>query len=244
MSELSTLRGEGWRSMADSARLRTVSQGRFVAAGMTSLRHLLAAHAPLLLIDAASTRVQVGLLDADGATRWQTSDEEAGVGVFRCVEAIGSDLNSVRAFVFCDGPGSILGIRTAAMALRTWQSLGWRPAFAYCSLAVVAHALGQSDVQAIADARRNLWHHYTPGGSLRRVPVAELTGRLVMPEGFRHWSPLPSNVASTSYSLAALLPRITHADLFRETDTPDAFLHEEPSYATWAPHIHQAPATP
>jgi tRNA threonylcarbamoyladenosine biosynthesis protein TsaB len=230
--------------MADSARLRAVPPRRFVTAGMTSLRHLLAAHAPLLLIDAASTRVQVGLLDADGATRWQTSDEEAGVGVFRCVQAMGSDLNAARAFVFCDGPGSILGIRTAAMALRTWQALAWRPAFAYCSLAVVAHALGQSNVSVIADARRDLWHHYTVGGGLRRVPAAELTGKLVMPEGFRHWSPLPSDVASTSYSLAELLPRIAHADLFREADAPDAFLHEEPSYATWTPHIHRAPATP
>ena len=30
-------------------------------------------------------------------------------------------------------------------------------------------------------------------------------------------------------------------DLFRPTDAPDAFLHEEPSYATWTPQIHRAP---
>ena len=32
------------------------------------------------------------------------------------------------------------------------------------------------------------------------------------------------------------------ADLFRATDAPDAFLHEEPSYATWTPQIHRAPS--
>lgn len=208
---------------------------------MTSLRKLLTAHAPLLLIDAASARVQVGLVDADGATRWQTSEEEAGVGVFCSVEALGCDLKRVRAFAFCEGPGSVLGVRTAAMALRTWRALALRPAFAYCSLAVVSHALGQPDVSVIADARRDSWHHYSRERGLRRVPATELAGKLVMPEGFRHWSPLPAHVGRTPYLLADLLPRTADADLFRETDAPDAFLHEEPNYATWTPQIHRAP---
>jgi tRNA threonylcarbamoyladenosine biosynthesis protein TsaB len=211
---------------------------------MPSLRQLLKSHAPLLLIDAASARVQVGLFESNGVARWQTSDEEAGVGVFRSVEALAFDLNAVRAFAFCEGPGSILGIRTVAMALRTWQALAFRPSFAYCSLAIVARALDQGDVSVIADARRDSWHQYTLGSGLRRVPAAGLTGRLVIPEGFRHWAPLPAKVAVTPYLLADLLPRTAEADLFHETGAPDAFLHEEPSYATWTPHIHRAPATP
>jgi hypothetical protein len=31
--------------------------------------------------------------------------------------------------------------------------------------------------------------------------------------------------------------------LFRQTEEPDAFLHEEPSYAMWTPQVHQAPET-
>jgi tRNA threonylcarbamoyladenosine biosynthesis protein TsaB len=211
---------------------------------MTSLRHLVSAWAPLLLIDAASARVQVGCFEAAGGVRWQTSDEQAGAGIFGCIEAMGCELAEMRAFAFCDGPGSILGIRTAAMALRTLQALAARPVFAYCSLAVVAHALGQDDVSVIADARRGAWHRYTLGGGLGRVPGPELSGRLVMPEGFQHWSPLPGSVAGTSYTLADLLPEIAGVELFRQTDAPDAFLHEEPAYATWTPQVHRAPATP
>ena len=44
--------------------------------------------------------------------------------------------------------------------------------------------------------------------------------------------------------LSPLLPRVAGADLFRATDAPDAFLHEDPSYKTWTPRIHGAPATP
>jgi len=147
------------------------------------------------------------------------------------------------AWVFCDGPGSILGIRTVAMALRTWRVLAPRPVFAYGSLAVVAHALGKCDVTVIADARRDRWHAFDlNSGVLRRAPTAELAGALVMPENFRHWSPLPAGVTRVPYSLAELLPRVAGVDLFRATDAPDAFLHEEPSYAAWTPQIHRAPA--
>jgi tRNA threonylcarbamoyladenosine biosynthesis protein TsaB len=216
----------------------------FRGGDMPSFRQLLAAHAPLLLLDAASARVQVGWFAADGSARWQTADEEAGIGVFRGIEALGVNVGDAGAFVFCDGPGSVLGTRTVAMALRTWNVVVPRPVFAYCSLAVVAHALGRREVGVIADARRDSWHHFALCGALRRVPKAELAGELVMPEHFRHWSPLPPGVTRVPYSLAELLPRVAEADLFRETDAPDAFLHEEPSYATWTPQIHRPPAAP
>lgn len=209
---------------------------------MPSLSELLRTHAPLLVIDAASMRVQVGVFAADGTARWATQTEEAGIAVFRCVERLGVDLSTIRAFVFCEGPGSTLGIRTVAMAIRTWQTLAPRPAFAYTSLALVAHALAQPDITLIADARRDSWHIQKIGGALRRVAASELSGALVTPENFRHWTPLPTGATTTPYEVADLLARVPNAELFRATDQPDAFLHEEPSYATWTPQIHRAPS--
>jgi len=210
---------------------------------MPSLRQLLAAHAPLLLLDAASETIQVGCLGADAATAWATQRAEAGVGIFRCLEELGVDLATIRAFAFCEGPGSILGIRTAAMALRTWHVLAARPCLAYSSLAVAAAALERPEVSLIADARRGRWHCQTLGGAWRRVPAAELTGELAMPEGFRHWAPLPAGTAVVPYDLPRLfaLPAVAAADLFRPVDAPDAFLHEEPDYAPWTPQIHRGP---
>jgi tRNA threonylcarbamoyladenosine biosynthesis protein TsaB len=210
---------------------------------MPSLRHLRTQYASLLLIDAASSRVQVGWLNA-GGDRWQISDEEAGVGVFKGVETLGIELREiggVDAFLFCEGPGSMLGIRTVAMALRTWNVLSPRPVFAYQSLAVVAEALADPNLTVIADARRDSWHALRLGGKLQRIPAAELAGTLATPDYFRNWSPLPPGVSRVPYSLAALLSKIADADLFRVTDAPDAFLHEEPSYVTWTPQIHRAP---
>ncbi len=215
----------------------------FRGAEMPGLRELLAAHAPLLILDGASARVQVGALWHDGRSEWRTSDEEAGVGLFQELERLPLAPGEAGAFVFCEGPGSVLGIRTTAMAIRTWNVLKARPVFAYSSLALVAHALGNPDLAVIADARRDAWHHYQIGTGLRRLAAPALTGELVMPEHFRHWSPLPARVGRVPYSLADLLARLAEADLFRATDAPDAFLHEEPNYVTWTPKIHRAPAS-
>lgn len=210
---------------------------------MPSFRQL-APQFPALVIDAASASVQVGLLRADGTAAWHADTAESGVAVFDGLARLGVDPLSVAAFVFCDGPGSVLGIRTAAMALRTWNVLKPRPVFSYSSLALIAHALNRPELGVIADARRDTWHHYRLGQGLRRLPTNELSGELVLPETFRHWSALPSGAALTRipYVLADLVPKVWDVDLLRMTDAPDAFLHEEPQYVKWTPQVHQAPA--
>jgi tRNA threonylcarbamoyladenosine biosynthesis protein TsaB len=145
-------------------------------------------------------------------------------------------------WIFCDGPGSILGIRTVAMALRTWRVVQSRPIFCYSSLELVARAQGSVDLAVIADARRDLWHHYRLGQGLRRLPISELGENLTMPENFRHWSELPPGVRRVPYLISELLPKVWNSDILRATDAPDAFLHEEPSYVTWTPQVHRAPA--
>ena len=209
---------------------------------MTSLRQLLDAHAPVLLLDAASSLIQVGWLNAREPARWQTSTAEAGIGLFESIQSLGVDVGAAGALVFCEGPGSVLGVRTAAVALRTWSLLRARPVFAYSSLAVVAHALHRPEVGVIVDARRDSWHLYRTGTGLQRVATAALAGELIMPEHFRHWFPRPPSVGTTSYDLSQILPQVETLDLFRPTDAPDAFLAEEPSYVTWTPHIHRAPS--
>jgi tRNA threonylcarbamoyladenosine biosynthesis protein TsaB len=210
---------------------------------MPSLSQILREFSPFLLIDAASARIQAGLLDAAAPPRWSSRSEEAGVGVFECLDELDVDVGSVAAFGFCEGPGSMLGIRTSAVAIRMWTVLKARPVFGYFGLAVVAEALGRPGVGVIADARRGMWHRLSRGGALERVPTASLSGELVTPEGFRHWDPLPPGTASTPYDLAGLLvlPAVAAADLFREAAPPEAFQHQERAYAKWTPQIHRAP---
>lgn len=222
---------------------------------MPSLRQLLDLHPTLLLIDSASTSVQAAVLRANAAPVWSVKTGEAGEQIFSAVnDALvrsGRTLDAIASFVFCDGPGSVLGIRTAAVALRTWRVLRDRPAFAYCGLTVVAQSLARAQNKrsfaVVADARRDSWHHVDVdvGGNvspLKRIPTSALSGELLTPEGFRAWSKPPSQLQATPYALAALLPALADVDLFAPAAEPDAFLHEEPVYQTWTPQVHRAPS--
>jgi tRNA threonylcarbamoyladenosine biosynthesis protein TsaB len=220
---------------------------------MLTFRQLLDTHRTLLLIDSASTSVQVALLRHGAEPIWSVSSGEAGEQVFAGVEDVLSraqkQIGEVDAFIYCDGPGSILGIRTTAVALRTWRVLHDRPVYAYCGLGVVANGFvldGQQNFSVIADARRDSWHCVAVDEAgtispLHRIPTAALAGDLFMPEGFRHWSAPPAPVQTTPYSLDGLLPKIADVELFDPTAEPDAFLHEEPVYQTWTPRVHRAP---
>jgi tRNA threonylcarbamoyladenosine biosynthesis protein TsaB len=228
-----------------------VSFGSFA---MVSLNQLLKSHAQVLLIDSASATVQIGLWQNGRLSSWRKNTGEAGEQIFTGVDEVlrqaAVTLQSVDAFVFCDGPGSVLGIRTAAVALRTWSVLRERPCYAFCGLSVVAEhwarIKGRRHFAVIADARRDSWHHVDVDAAgtlseLKRVPTASLSGDLLMPEGFRHWS-TPPPVETVSYALERLLPPISDSPLFQPAPAPDAFLHEEPVYQTWTPQVHRAPS--
>lgn len=207
---------------------------------MPALAPLVRDHRPLLVLDTASLVAQAGLFPAEGPPRWASAEGAAGTGLFRCLEALGVVLAEVRGFAFCEGPGSILGVRTAAMALRVWTGVQARPVFAYSSLALLLRANPGAEA-AIADARRGLWHRLGADGASARVPGPELSGRLVTPASFRHWAPLPAGAEPAAYELPALLAAAGDADLFRPCESPDAALAEEPRYAEWIPQPHRAP---
>lgn len=235
--------------MPDSARLHGQSRLRFVASAqmhsLADLRHL---HSTCLVIDTASTTVQVGLLQPAQPDIWLSSEEDAGQGLFRCLEQLPLPLKSIAAIAFCEGPGSLLGIRTAAMALRVWNAVTPRPLYAFQSLTLIAHALKvqRAGITLIADARRETWHTVKIGphgevSSLERHPTASLQGPLVMPDRFRSWSTLPAHLERTGYALHELFAGAGEAPLFLSTRDPEAFVHETPAYVTWTPHIHRAP---
>ncbi len=222
---------------------------------MRTLRQLLSEHPVLLVLDTASTRIQAGVLRPNRSLVQAESREESGVGLFEAAEsalaAAGETLDSVQAFVFCDGPGSVLGIRTAAVALRTWRVLRDRRCYAYGSLELVAATernggrVGAFTV--IADARRETWHRVsvTPegrSGPLQRVRPEDLNGPLLMPADFRFWSKAPPAFTIVAYDAISALARLENVPLLRDAAEPDAFLHEEPVYQTWTPQIHRAPS--
>lgn len=225
---------------------------------MASLAKLLADHGSLLVLDAASTAVQAGLLRTGADPVWAAPPGDAGTALFAGADSVltraGVAPDGVGAFVCCEGPGSMLGIRTVAMALRTWTALRPRPVFAYASLGLAA--AGHASVApgrpfaVIADARRDSWHCVEVdssgrSGPLRRLATSALpAGELVQPENFRTWSRLDRTVAACAYDVGRLLATLPDLDLFRPVEAPDAFQHETPDYRRWTPQVHRAGPAP
>lgn len=223
---------------------------------MATLAQLLASHGCILVLDAASTTVQVGLLRTGAPAVWHTSPDEASKALFACSDAclreVGLKLDDVRAFVFCEGPGSMLGVRTVAMAIRTWQATLSRPAYRYQSLVLLAHELKRTGTPApfsvIADARRDTWHNVvvTAAGQispLRRTAAAELAASadtLFQPTAFRAWAPSPRATQDCAYHVAQLFAAHDEETLFTATDAPDAFQYEAPEYKKWSAQVHSA----
>ncbi|MCC5025835.1 MAG: peptidase M22 [Candidatus Synoicihabitans palmerolidicus] len=215
---------------------------------MHSLHHILSSHGSALVLDASSQVIHGGWLERDKSPRWSRSTQEAGVGVFQVLAQLGVSPSQAQAFIFCEGPGSILGIRTVATVLRTWIALNPRPVYCYRSLELVAHTTGQVGQTIICDARRQSWHTLTIGpdfafAGIHRTPTAELPAQnLLSPDGFRCWSAWPSSPPTiVAYNPPQLSDALTQAPLLRPTEDPDAFLHEDPSYVQWTPRIHRAP---
>ena len=198
--------------------------------------------------------VQVGLLQAGAAPVWRQTRQEAGTTIFAATDAVlqeaGAGFDRIGAFIFCAGPGSMLGIRTVAMALRTWTVLTPRPIYSYQSLALAAHFAAWQNpgrvFAVIADARRATWHCQAIGADgemspLQRLPSAELpAGELLTPDNFRAWASPPRPAQPCAYDLARIFPALVERDLFSPVSEPDAFQYGGPDYKKWSAQVHSA----
>ena len=206
---------------------------------------------PCLVLDgSARVGVRVGVL-RDG--RWSgegVAAEGALEATFACAETAllhaGLTLADIRSFVVCVGPGSILGIRVAALAARAWATLEPRPIFVWESHATLGAGQPRPFVVAL-ESRLKRWNTLVvPAAGAFELP-AELEPEQVRALG------LP--VVSTAESASALFPGaqvvptpwaalptlFATTDLLRAEAKPEA-LNPAATYATWDGERHRGPA--
>jgi tRNA threonylcarbamoyladenosine biosynthesis protein TsaB len=218
---------------------------------------VVAAHGSVLVLDPSTVHVQAGLLRADRPPVWNSGGDDSSIHLFvavkNCLDAAGITPSQVGAYVFCDGPGSQLGIRTAAMALRTWQTLRRTPApvFAYRSLVVAAlHLAGSTSAPfaVVSDARRESWHAVrvaADGGvsPVLRVGVGELAGwaePLFTPHGFRAWAEPPRPAGVCPYDCGSFFAQLGGRPLLEQVGDAEPWLSSPTTYATWTGRRHSS----
>jgi tRNA threonylcarbamoyladenosine biosynthesis protein TsaB len=208
---------------------------------------------PCLVLDGSARHgVRVGVLQGGRWIAEAQSDEGALEATFACAEEAlakaGLQFADLRSFAVCVGPGSMLGIRVTAMAVRTWAALQpcevwvWEPLVA---LAAAVRLRGEAGAfHVVSESRLKRWHVVSvdadglpsPARECEVEQVAALSGRIlttvtsapqvlpaavVVPEA---WSALPKVFAE--------------AGVLRLEPKPEA-LNAAADFATWSGERHR-----
>ena len=209
---------------------------------------------PCLVLDgSARAGVRVGVLSGGRWTGQGVSPDGALEGLFGCVEAALAEaklsLGDIRSFVLCVGPGSVLGIRIAALAVRSWSALEPRPIFVFESLAGIARSAlvaGEKGPFLVAvESRLKRWHalEVSADGSLGvpfEAEAAQLnsSGRRVLAASELAPGVLTSHVA-VPHPWSALPTFFAQPGFLREEPRPDA-LNVANDFATWSGERHRS----
>ena len=209
---------------------------------------------PCLVLDgSARAGVRVGVLSGGRWSGQGITSDGALEGLFGCVEAALADaqltLGDIRSFALCVGPGSVLGIRIAALAVRSWSALDPRPIFVWESLAAIARsalAAGEHGPFLVAvESRLKRWHalEVSADGSMGGPFEAEaaqlnVTGRRVLASGEAAPAVLISHVAVPP-PWSALPTFFAEPGFLREEPRPDA-LNVANDFATWSGERHRS----
>lgn len=222
-----------------------------------------------LLIDASSPiSVCAGILGENAHTWIRFSEEKSAAleGVFSATQKIcDADVPAdVSGFLFCEGPGSILGIRIAAAAIRARLALNCarrataRPVFAYQSLHLAAHLILRAFPQeknfvVIAESRMNAWNilrveNGVPAENFSEIKTAEtpvlatekifvLPHRRTLPTPLENAAPCPVfEMLKNDPAVFADVPELLHDC----GNAPDAInTSDVNSYARWTPERHR-----
>ena len=209
---------------------------------------------PCLVLDgSARAGVRVGVFSGGRWVGQGISPDGALEGLFGCVERALAEakvsLADIRSFALCVGPGSVLGIRIAALAVRSWSALEPRPIFVWESLAGLARsalAAGEKSPFLVAvESRLKRWHALEvaadgSSGTPFEAEAAELnsSGRRVLAASEAAPGVLASHVA-VPHPWTTLPSFFAQPGFLRPEPSPDA-LNIANDFATWSGERHRS----
>ncbi len=214
---------------------------------------------PLLVLDATTPTTQIGLLvKGNWIAFFSDGDSEALHAIFSgirtCLQRARMDLAEVGAFCYCQGPGSVLGLRLTAMTLIGWRSqppANQIPLFTYNSLFASMELLRQRGItppfRVAAPVRADRWYTLrTFDQNGLHQPVIRSSRQLeamsdplwVLPQ--RKWGSRFLERANTiDYDLRQLDPATFETELMRPVEEPELLTPEEALYRKWTPQRHR-----
>jgi tRNA threonylcarbamoyladenosine biosynthesis protein TsaB len=213
-----------------------------------------------LVVDASNPAIFTGILDASGKWLAQSTNEGMALEViFPAIEknlhASEIELAAIDRYLYCEGPGSTLGLRLVAMALETWRRLTPKqPSLhSYNSLQFVAACLQldapeTNDALIVADWKKDAWNAvYIRNQKIQEtapIEQAELDhwegARFHLPQR-KGWQAPPANATTLHYDPTRLPEVLDNGHPLRSVDSVELFASAGPSFQKWTPDRHRAP---
>ena len=212
-----------------------------------------------LVIDGSGSKVFAGILDAEN--RWLVKLERDGSPLeelFSVIEAVltesGLSLTDIGSYIYCMGPGSVLGLRLCAMAIETWARLYPKSAqyYKYNSLQLSAHALlyatpDLKDALIVSDWKKGAWNAlYIKGGHVGATEVIDdgtlndwenLIYHLPQRKG---WQSPPDKVQTLPYDPSILNAIRDASGLLQITDRIELYSSGINTFQKWTQTRHRA----
>ncbi len=221
------------------------------------------AHPPdlqrMLAIDTSSRRACVGLFDEKGVLSYRTSEEDASLSLFPLIKNLLKEfdwqLSDINSIAFCQGPGSMLGIRTTIMGIRTWQGaklIEGKQIYSFSSLAIGAELVRHSshsvkNFLVITDARRSSWNTLkVEGTSIGSVQIIENTAieaetdPLFSFDEFPTWTRTQAKINRLSYRPESVLSSPLFLQLLEENPDANPMDLRSMEFAKWIPAARTA----
>ena len=214
--------------------------------------------APTLVIDGSGPVLFAGVLDSDGA--WLAKSELTGApleSLFPAVEATLKaaqiSLSEIRSFIYCEGPGSVLGLRLCAMAIETWSRLHREAAhyYVYNSLQLTAALICVDTPEIdnallVSDWKKGAWNAVKikdgqPGPTevADDAMINEWTGPLYHLPQRKGWQKPPVGATTVEYCPQRLAEAL---DQLKPTKGVALYASGVNVFQKWTPERHRAPA--
>lgn len=214
---------------------------------------------PALVIDGSSSCFFSGVLEKDGSwLAYKKAPEPALESLFKTVDIVleeaGLELDRIQSFFYCEGPGSVLGLRLCAMAIETWRRIHPGPTelYAYNSLKLVAACLQNAgrvkeESLLISDWKKDTWNSLkispTTLGVVAPISATELSGwqgPLYHLPARKGWQDPPENALELAYEPEKLASLTEVPELILRSQAVTLYNSGINSFQKWTPDRHRA----
>ena len=197
-----------------------------------------------LLLDASSAKVQVGVPSKEGWLFVERYEPPALTSLFKgvrqCLGKLGKTIQSVDAILFCEGPGSTLGLRVALTLTKTLLGqISPPPAvLTYNALHAARSLADNPSLPILVDYRQGQWYLQEPSGEIRIIEEEEAS-RLSASSQFlrqrKSWRQFPESGPEVDYDLARLRGLADLSKILQPAEKPALFDLRPATFRKWKP---------